>query len=324
MSWSPGPHDLQADSDAEHDMNSSITVFGGTGFLGRRVVRHLRQRAFTVRIATRHALRSRELFGEDDPDLRAVTADIRDERSIANAIGDAHGVVNAVSLYVEQRDETFQSVHVTAAARLARMAREAGVQRLVHVSGIGSDASSSSPYIRSRGEGERAVRDAFPDATLVRPAVMFGPDDVFLNTILKLLRQLPAYPMFGDGRTRLQPAHVEDVAHAIARALTLESARGGVIECCGPRVYSYKDLLETVARAAGLQAKLIPVPFSAWHALAWMAEAFPHPPLTRNQVELMEIDSMASQDALGFADLGISPRAVEQYLEELTRTGMAA
>ena len=136
---------------------------------------------------------------------------------------------------------------------------------------------------------------------------MFGPDDAFLNMILKLLRQLPAYPMFGDGETRLQPAHVEDVGDAIARAIDGEQARGGIIECCGPRVYSYRELLETVARAAHLQPRLIPVPFSAWHALAWMAEALPGTPLTRNQVELMEIDSVASPDALGFADLGMCP-----------------
>jgi NADH dehydrogenase len=305
-------------------MIDSVTVFGGTGFLGRRVVSHLRKSAFAVKIASRHPLRGRELFGDDDADVVAVAADIHDERSIANAVNGAYAVVNAVSLYVEHGTETFQSVHVAAAARLAALARDAGVQRLIHVSGIGSDANSSSPYISSRGKGERVVRDAFPDATIVRPAVMFGPDDAFLNMILRLLRQLPTYPMFGDGGSRLQPAHVEDVGHAIAKAATLETARAAVIECCGPRVYSYKELLETVARAAGLRPRLMPVPFAAWHALAWMAEALPHPPLTRNQVELMEIESVATRGSFGFADLGISPRTVEQHLEELTRTDLVA
>ena len=302
----------------------NVTVFGGTGFLGRRVVRHLREREFTVWVASRHPARSRELFGDNDPNLLTVTGDIHDERSVASAVRGAYGVVNAVSLYIERGTETFQSVHVTAAARVARLAGEAGVQRLMHVSGIGADAASVSPYIRSRGEGEQAVRDAFADATLIRPAIMFGPDDTFLNMILKLLRQLPAYPMFGEGETRLQPAHVEDVGDAIARSIDREEMRGKAIECGGPRAYSYKELLTTAARAAGLQPRLVPVPFAAWHALAWMAEALPSPPVTRNQVELMEIDSVASQAVLGFADLGISPRAVEQTLEELTRTGMAA
>jgi NADH dehydrogenase len=305
-------------------MSRNVTVFGGTGFLGRRVVRCLRERGFTVGIASRHPARTRELFGDDDSGLLPIMADIHDEQSVASAVRDTYGVVNAVSLYVEHGTRTFQSVHVTAAARLARLAHEADVQRLIHVSGIGSDAASASPYIRSRGEGERAVREAFADATLIRPAVMFGPDDAFLNTILKLLRQLPAYPIFGEGETKLQPAHVEDVGDAIARAVEQDQTRGATIEGCGPRVFSYRELLETVARAAGLRPRLIPVPFAAWHALAWMAETLPSPPLTRGQVELMEIDSVASQGVLGFADLGISPRAVEQSLDELTRTDVAA
>ncbi len=262
-------------------MNGIVTVFGGTGFLGRRVVRHLRERGFTVAIASRHPDRTHELFGNGDSGLLPIMADIRDERSVASAVRDACAVVNAVSLYVEHGTDTFQSVHVAAAARLARLAREGGVQRLMHVSGIGSDAASSSPYIRSRGEGERVVRDVFPDATLIRPAVMFGPDDAFLNMILKLLRQLPAYPMFGEGETKLQPTHVEDAGDAIARAVEQEQTRGATIECCGPRVFSYRELLETVARAAGLRPRLMPVPFAAWHALAWMAETLPSPPLTQ-------------------------------------------
>jgi uncharacterized protein YbjT (DUF2867 family) len=301
-----------------------VTVFGGTGFLGRRVVRRLRERAFTVRVASRHADQTRELFPGDHPDLLLIAADIHDEPSIASAIAGAYGTVNAVSLYVEHGNETFQSVHVDAAARLARLSREAGLQRLVHVSGIGADAASPSPYIRSRGEGEYAVRSAFAGATLIRPAVMFAPDDAFLNTILKLLRQLPAYPMFGHGATRLQPAHVEDVAEAMVRALERDDTRNATIECGGPRVYTYEELLRTVAGAGGLQARLIPVPFAAWHALAWMAEALPHPALTRNQVELMEIDTVVSQDALTLADMGISPKSVEQTLEEITHREMAA
>jgi NADH dehydrogenase len=130
--------------------------------------------------------------------------------------------------------------------------------------------------------------------------------------------------MFGEGETKLQPTHVEDAGDAIARAVEQEQTRGATIECCGPRVFSYRELLETVARAAGLRPRLMPVPFAAWHALAWMAETLPSPPLTRNQVELMETDSVASQDALGFADLGISPRAIEQSLDDLTHTDMAA
>src|SRR3954451_15947408 len=224
----------------------TVTVFGGTGFLGRRIVRHLRSRGFPVRIASRHPDQGYRLFGCDDPKLQSVGANIHDERSIADALAGAYGVVNAVSLYVEHGQETFHSVHVESAQRVAAQARRAGVERLAHGSGIGSHAASPSLYIRKRGEGELAVRAAFADALLIRPAVMFGPDNSFLTTILKLLGRLPIYPMFGRGLTRLQPAYVEDVAEAIARALQQTEMPAITFECGGPRVYSYEELLKAV------------------------------------------------------------------------------
>ena len=168
-------------------MGQIVTVFGGTGFLGRRVARHLRDKGFSVRVASRHPRASRD----HDPEIRPTAADIRDRQSIAAAVEGAFGVVNAVSLYVERRADTFQAVHVAAVERLAEEARKAGVERFVQVSGIGADAASSSPYIRARGQGEQAVRAAFASAGVVRPAVMFGPDDAFLNTLVQLLRRLP-------------------------------------------------------------------------------------------------------------------------------------
>ncbi|TRC85236.1 complex I NDUFA9 subunit family protein [Mesorhizobium sp. WSM4303] len=294
-----------------------VTVFGGTGFLGRRVVRHLRDGEFFVRIASRHPERAKKLFGSDDPQLQSVEANIHDERAIADALAGAYGVVNAVSLYVEQGQETFHSVHVESARRVAAQAHRAGVERLAHVSGIGSDAASPSLYIRKRGEGELAVRAAFADATLIRPAVMFGPDDAFLTTILKLLGRLPIYPMFGRGLTRLQPAYVEDVAEAIARALQGTETHPITYEFGGPRIYSYKEFLGVVAHQAGLKPKLIPIPFAAWHALAWFAEMLPSPPVTRNQVELMQVDNVSSPEMPGFGELGISPYSVEEMLQEI-------
>jgi len=294
-----------------------VTVFGGTGFLGRRVVRHLRNYGFSVRIASRHPDRGRRLFGSGDPELRAVGTDIHDERTVVGALADAYGAVNAVSLYVEHGRETFHSVHVEAAERVAILARRAGVERLVHVSGIGADAASPSLYIRKRGEGELAVQAAFKDAILVRPAVMFGPDDAFLTTILELLRRLPIYPLFGRGLTRLQPAYVEDVAGGIVSALRGAQTRAITFECGGPRIYSYEELLRVVAREAGLERTLVPIPFAAWHALAWIAEVLPTPPITRNQVELMEVDTVCSAGMPGFEELAISPSAVEDILKQM-------
>src|SRR5215472_8946586 len=246
-----------------------VTVFGGTGFLGRRVLRHIRKHGFSVRSASRHPDRGQRLFALDDPQLQSIEANIHDERSVADAVAGAHGVVNAVSLYVEHGQETFQSVHVESARRVAAQAHLAGVEWLVHVSGIGSDASSPSLYIRKRGEGELAVRAAFANATVVRPAVMFGPDDAFLTTLLRLLSQLPIYPMFGRGLTKLQPAYVEDVAEAIVRIL---KQTDGTFELGGPRVYSYEELIKVVACGASLKPRLIPIPYAAWHTLAWIAK----------------------------------------------------
>src|SRR3712207_2860327 len=195
-----------------------VTVLGRTGFLRLRVVRRPLDHGFDVRAASRHPERAASLFGSGEGGPEAPRVDVHDEASVAAALAGAHGVVNAIGLYVESGGrETFRAVHLEAAASIAKLAREAGAARLVHVSGIGADPDSSSGYIGARGVGEAAVRRAFPDATIVRPAVMFGPDDAFLTTLARLVRTLPVCPMFGGGRTRLQPVHVEDVAEAIAR-----------------------------------------------------------------------------------------------------------
>ena len=296
---------------------SRVTVFGGTGFVGRRVAGRLRACGATVRIASRHP---RQAGGDG---LEQIAADVHDERAVEAAVAGADGVVNAISLYVEHGADTFHSVHVEAAARIARAARRAGTKRVVHISGIGADVGSPSPYIRSRGEGEAAVQTGFPGAVIIRPAVMFAPDDAFLTTILRLLRSLPAYPMFGDGRTRLQPAYADDVAAAIAEVVRQSKKPYPIYELAGPRVYSYEELLRTIARSAGLRPVLMRMPFAFWNAVAGLAEVLPQPPLTRNQVELMRIDTVASENRPGFRTLGISPRALEEELEamlELSKT----
>jgi len=289
-----------------------VTVFGGTGFVGRRVVRHLCDSA-TVRIASRHPARA------GGGNVEQIIADARDERSVEAAVADTDGVVNAISLYVEHGGDTFHSVHVEAAARIARVARRAGTKRFVHLSGIGADAASPSPYIRTRGEGEAAVQAAFPGAVIIRPGIMFAPGDAFLTTILKLLRTLPAYPLFGDGRTRLQPVHVDDVAAAIAQILRQTQRPYPIYELAGPRIYSYEELLRSIARIAGLRPVLVRIPFVFWDAVAGLAKILPHPPLTRNQVELMQIETTASDGRPGFGLLGISPRSLEEELKAMLR-----
>jgi uncharacterized protein YbjT (DUF2867 family) len=280
---------------------SCATVFGGTGFVGRRVVRHLRESGARVRTVSRHSR-----TGEDDG-IEQIAADAHDERSVEAAVAGADVVVNAMSLYVEHGRDTFHSVHVEMAAKVARTARRGMIRRFVHISGISADAAPPSPYIRSRGEGEAAVRTAFPGAVIVRPVVMFASDDAFLTTILRLLRSLPAYPIFGDGTTRLQPVYVDDVAAGITQILRQSQNPYPVYELAGRRVYSYAELLRTIARIAGLWPVLIRTPFALWNALAGVAQMLPQPPLTRNQVELMQIDTTASESLPGFRALRNSP-----------------
>lgn len=307
-------HSADRRSEQSHPI---VTVFGGTGFLGRRVVRHLLDHGFEVRAASRHPERVRSTLGADTPGLAAIRADIHDGDSIAVALAGASAAVNAVSLYVEHAKETFEAVHVEGAGRVARFCREAGVKSLMHVSGIGSDPRSTSRYIQARGQGEIAVRDEFPGVTIIRPSVMFGHDDAFLTTLVRLIKFLPVFPMFGRGRTMLQPVYVEDVGEAISRLAAAPPPAGAIYELAGPRVYTYRSLLAEIAQGLGLRRGFLPMPFSVWKLLAAIAEYLPSTGLTRNQVELMEHDNVASGAFSGLQKLGIEPTRIEDRLVEI-------
>lgn len=291
---------------AKKNAAATITVFGGTGFLGRHVVAALVERDMHARIASRNQT--------DDPSTDWVDADIRDTAAVARALDGAVGAINAVGLYVERGDATFRAVHVEGARRVAEQAAAAGVEGLVHISGIGADIASDSAYVRARAEGEAAARAAFPTATILRPSVLFGPGDDFLNTLMRLARALPVLALFGDGGTRLQPAFVEDVARAAAIAVDDPAAAGRTYELGGPTVYRYRDLLDLVARHVGRRRWLLPMPFVVWEAMARAAAVLPNPPLTRDQIALIRRDNIAAPDLPGFADLGITPTAIETVL----------
>ena len=297
--------------------SETITVFGGTGFLGRRAARRLAARGFRVRVASRHPGRAQPLFRGGETGVTEIEADIRDERQIVAALVGADGAVNAVGLYIEHGNDTFRSVHVEAAARLARLCRERGLRRLIHVSGIGADPHDSSSYIRARGEGELAVAQEFPAVTIVRPTVMFGLDDAFLTTLVRLGRILPVFPLFGRGDTRLQPAFVEDVAEAIARLAAEVGPADAIYEFGGPGSYTYRDLLVAVVRNLRLRRVLLPLPYSVWKLMATVAEHVPGAGLTRNQVELMQRDNVVSGRFPGFPDLEIEPTPIDSVLTEI-------
>lgn len=278
------------------------------------MVEHLVECGFHVRVASRHP--EQQAAGTAQVTVEHLQADVNDDESVAAAIGGSFGVVNAVSLYVERHGQTFESVHVEAARRVARRAQEAGVDRLAHVSGIGSDERSGSDYIRSRGRGEQVVREEFADATLIRPAVMFGPNDAFIVPVSQMLRRMPVFPLFGKGETTLQPAYVEDVAKAVASTFQLTKP-APLYELGGPESYRYRQLLQLLIEHLGTRTKLIAVPFGLWLALAAVAERLPNPPITRNQVELMQIDNVRAADTPWFPDLGIEPRRLESVLPTL-------
>ena len=293
---------------------ATVVVFGGGGFLGRRLVDRLSAESVTVRVAVRHpepariALRS---LGFDR--VTVVYADVRDQGSVAAAIAGADAVVDAVSAYVEKGGVTFEAVHVRGAENVAREAVAAGVARFVLVSGIGADRYSSSPYIRSRGRGEVMVQQVFPSATIVRPGAMFGPGDALFATLAELARLLPVLPLIGGG-TRLQPVFVEDVAEAIASILADPGTVGQTYELAGPRVYTLRELVNMTLQLMGKRRLLVAVPFAVAEIQARLFEFLPNPPLTTGQVDLLKVDNVASKTLPGFQDLKIRPKTVEEVL----------
>lgn len=289
-------------------MSDLVTVFGGTGFLGRHVVARLVAEGFTVRVAARRPAEAASNDGTGD--VLPIRADVRDEDSAAAAIDGARAVVNAVGLYVEKGGETFQAVHVRGAERVARLASRAGVAHLVQISGIGADTASPSAYVRARAEGEGVVRAAFDDAVILRPSALFGPGDAFLTSLAAIARVAPVWPLFGRGGTRLQPVFVDDVAEAITKVVAGSAPSVGTYELGGPDIFTYRELIEMLLKHLGLRRLLVPIPFALWDLLAGVLSVLPNPPVTRDQLALVARDNLVGSEALSFRHLGIAPRSV--------------
>ena len=294
-------------------MTRPIVVFGGSGFLGDALVRELVEAGRPTRLVARHPVWPS--WAESGDPLALVAADIRHEEEVAAALKGAAAVVNAVSLYVETREIGFEAIHVEGAGRLARLAREAGIDRLVQLSGIGVEDSSPSAYVRARARGERAVLAAMPRAIIVRPSVLFGPDDAFLGGLARLVR-LPAIPLFGRGETRLQPVHVIDAARALARLTGPEAPARRLFELGGGDVLRYREIVELVMARLGRERPLVPVPFWLWRTLAGALSRLPDPPLTRDQVILMQHDNVVTDGVGTFDDLGLRPRSLREGLPD--------
>jgi NADH dehydrogenase len=288
-----------------------VTVFGGSGFVGRHTVRALARAGWRIRVATRHPnmgffLRPLGAVGQ----IGFVKCDVADADGVAAALAGSDAVVNLTGILF-QKGQSFEDVQAHGAANIAAAAAAAGVQALVHVSAIGADADSESQYARTKAAGEAAVRAAFPDAVILRPSVIFGPEDGFFNKFAGLARFLPFLPLVGDGKTRFQPVFVGDVARAIVTALDSEAARGRTYELAGPTTYSFRELMQIILKETGRKRALLSVPFglAAWKAL--FLQLMPKPILTVDQVRLLKTDNVAAPTAAGLADLGIVPTSVE-------------
>jgi uncharacterized protein YbjT (DUF2867 family) len=284
-------------------------VLGGTGFLGTRVVQELRSHGFTVSIATRFPEKAAQSNDNWENEICLVRIDLSDPCSLELAFKGASAVINCIGFYIESRTESFGDVHVAGARKIAEAAMSKGVQNLIHISGIAAKRDSPSAYVRARADGEEDVRRAFPGATVLRPSVMFSRGGAFFGELNALVRRLPVVPLFGNGNTRLQPVHVGDVASAVSHTLVQVDARGRVYELGGPDVFTYREILQRLARRAGKRRLFLPLPFSLWWSLAAVTRLLPSPPLTPAQVALMQQDNVVGENVATFADLSIAPQS---------------
>lgn len=295
-----------------------VTIIGGSGFVGRYVAQRMARRGWRVRVACRRPnealfVKPYGVVGQVEP----IQCNIRDEASTRRVIAGADAVVNCVGVLWESGKNTFSATQDEGAGRIARIAAEEGVARLVHISAIGADADGPSEYAKSKAAGEAAVIATYPGAVILRPSVIFGTEDGFFNLFAGLARLSPVLPLVGAD-TRFQPVWVEDVAEAAARGAVGDAAPG-VYELGGPRAATFRECMELMLTVIRRRRLLIPVPFffarlKAWflQKTAWVGVA---PLLTVDQVRQLEVDNVVADGAQGFPTLGISPTAMETVLE---------
>jgi NADH dehydrogenase len=316
-------------------MQGLVTVFGGSGFVGRYAVRALAKKGWRIRVAVRepHLAPELKVMG-DVGQVELVQANVRHEASVQAALVGAQACVNLVGVLYEAGRQSFEAVHATAPGLIASAATAAGATQFVQVSAIGADASSSAGYARTKAAGEAAVRAAFPSAVILRPSVVFGPEDGFFNRFGAMAAISPVLPLIGGGETKFQPVYVGDVGAAIVAALGQEAAAGRTFELGGPGVYSFKALLELLCRETMHKPLLLPIPFPVASLLGKIGDLqakvpfAPAPQVTSDQVELLKSDNVANPDLPGLADLGVTATAIDAviptYLWRFRRGGQFA
>ncbi len=289
-----------------------VTVFGGSGFVGRHLVQRLAERDWIIRVGVRDteaAMFLKILGGAGQ--IVPVGADVTDRASVDAAVQDADAVINLVGILYERGRRTFERIHVDGARTVAEAAKAAGASRFVQMSAIGADPDSPAAYARTKAGGERAAKSAFAGASVVRPSVVFGPEDDFFNRFAKMAQILPILPVFD---TSFQPVYVGDVAEAMVRILDDPGTAGKTYQLGGPRVITFREVMELVMRETGRRRALFPMPLSVASLQALFMELLPVPPLTRDQVKLLKIPNVVPAGALTFRDLAIEPTGVEAIL----------
>jgi len=306
--------------------NRRTAVLGGSGFIGRYVVKRLAARGEVIAVGCRNAEAAKFLKPLGDVgQIVPLNVGIGDEALLPAFLSGNDSLVNSVGILRETGAQTFELVHHTGPARLARFAREAGVERFVHISAIGADLRSFSAYARTKAAGEQAVRDAFPTVTILRPSVVFGPEDQFFNRFASMATISPVLPLIGGGKTRFQPVYVGDVADAVVKCLEDPATAGRVYELGGPKIYSFREVLELVQGEIRRKRRFVDLPFGLAAFQAKLMSILPNPPLTPDQVELLKSDNIVSSGALTLASLGIAPTPAEvvlpTYLDRFRRGG---
>ena len=293
-----------------------VTIFGGSGFVGRAMVRALAQKGVLVRVACRRIeLAERVKTAGDVGQVTVMRTNLRMPDSVAAAVAGSQAVINASGIPFQRGRQRYQEVHVGGARAIAEAATAAGVERLIHLSGIGADRrTTTNPYIRSKVDAEDAIVAGFPSATFLRPSVVFGPGDVMFTRMAKIAAMAPVVPVVGDGRARVQPVFVGDVADAAVAVLGRPETARSVFELGGPTVYTYREIAELTLREIDRRKPIVAVPAGLMRIAGWFAEFLPVPPLTHDQVDLLIRDNIVRAGANSLATLGISPTAAEVSL----------
>jgi len=293
-------------------MTSIVAVFGGSGFIGRHTVSALAKAGYRVRVAVRHPnLGMHVLPAGDIGQIEIRKTNVREPAEVAAALRGAEAAVNLVGVLYERGHQNFGEVHVEAAEAIARAAKAEDVKTLVHISAIGANPNADAAYARSKGEGEARVRAAFPEATVLRPSIVFGPEDDFFNRFAAMARMSPVLPLIGGGHTKFQPVFVGDVAAAILKSIEDPATHGRIYELGGPGVYSFKELMEFILKVIGRKRLLVPVPYALATFEAFFLQFWPKPLLTPDQVILLKSDNAVAKGALTLGDLGIEADAIE-------------